>query len=149
MTHETDQPLLDAVTPQHDEPLAEAVALGERAALVGFDWEDAQGAYAKLIEEVEELGEQLLDAELEPTPWPEATTQGIAKELGDVLFAACMVARKAGVDPAQALQMTNDKFRRRFSYIERGLAARQIPLSEASLELMEELWQQAKSQDLP
>ena len=68
-------------------------------------------------------------------------------ELGDVLFAVTNIARHLGVEPEAALKLTNRKFRRRFRHIERGLSARSRALDAATLEEMEELWQEAKKSD--
>lgn len=131
-------PLLDAVA-RGDDPIAEAVELGEVAARVGFDWERAVDALEKVSEEVEELAEVFAN---EPVDVSSAQA-----ELGDLLFAACMVARKAGVDPAAALRQTNEKFRRRFHVIELELERRGISPESASLEQMEAIWQASKRRE--
>lgn len=131
-------PLLDQVSAADGDALAEAVALGEVAARVGFDWEDAAGAFEKLQEEIQELAEHIQAGE-------RGSPEALASELGDVLFAACMVARKAGLDPASALGLTNAKFRRRFLYMERALADEGKRPEEVSLDQMEALWQASKT----
>lgn len=131
-------PLLDQVSASDHDALSEAVALGEVAARVGFDWEDAAGAFEKLQEEVQELAAHIQRDE-------DRDDDALAKELGDVLFAACMVARKAGLDPAATLGLTNAKFRRRFLYIEQALAAEGKRPEQVSLDDMEALWQAAKT----
>jgi MazG family protein len=68
----------------------------------------------------------------------------VREELGDLLFAVTNIARHLGVEPEAALKLTNRKFRRRFRHIERSLAARARALDAATLEEMEELWQEAK-----
>lgn len=68
----------------------------------------------------------------------------VREELGDLLFAVTNIARHLGVEPEAALKLTNRKFRRRFRHIERGLEARGRTLDEATLNEMEELWQEAK-----
>jgi ATP diphosphatase len=70
----------------------------------------------------------------------------IADELGDLIFVAVNLGRHVGVEPEMALRGTNTKFRRRFAYIEQALAANGEDIGEATLERMEELWQQAKGQ---
>ncbi|HEX8163657.1 MAG TPA: nucleoside triphosphate pyrophosphohydrolase [Pyrinomonadaceae bacterium] len=74
----------------------------------------------------------------------EAEQERVREEVGDLLFAATNIARHLGVEPEAALKLTNRKFRRRFRHIERGLSARSRALDEATLEEMEELWQEAK-----
>jgi MazG family protein len=77
----------------------------------------------------------------------EAEHERVREEVGDLLFAATNIARHLGVEPEAALKLTNRKFRRRFRHIERGLSARGRALEGASLEEMEELWQEAKGSD--
>lgn len=139
--HPTTSHLESVMSASSEDVLKEAVALGERAAEVGFDWPNAREALNKVSEEVIEIKE-VLDA----SSYDEAALRG---ELGDVLFAVCMVARLGGVDPGAALAETNAKFRRRFAFIERELLRRGIELGEASLEQMEEIWQASKHQPLP
>jgi MazG family protein len=118
--------------------LLRAFKLQNRAARVGFDWPDPEGALAKLREEIEELA-----AEITPDPEPSVA---LAEEVGDVLFSAVNLARKLGVEPEDALRRGNAKFERRFAYIEKSLAAQGRAPEETSLEDMEALWQQAKTQ---
>jgi MazG family protein len=77
----------------------------------------------------------------------EAAHERVRGEVGDLLFAATNIARHLGVEPEAALKLTNRKFRRRFRHIERGLTARGRALGVASLEEMEQLWQEAKGSD--
>ncbi len=116
--------------------LIEAVALGARAAEVGFDWPDARDALDKVEEEVIEVKEVL-----ESPPLDRDALRG---ELGDLLFSVCMVARLADIDPGEALAETNAKFRRRFSFIEQEFARRGVDLASASLDEMEAIWQLSK-----
>lgn len=117
--------------------MLEAHQLGALAATIGFDWESALDALEKVSEEVEELREQLSLSQ--PSP------QDIMGEVGDLLFAACMVARKAQVDPMQALSATNAKFRARFAFIEAQLERQGISAQDATLAQLEAIWQQAKA----
>jgi len=118
--------------------LLRAFKLQNRAARVGFDWPDSYGALDKLREEIEELA-----AEIVPNGEP---TLALAEEVGDVLFSAVNLARKLGIEPEDALRRGNRKFERRFAYIERSLAAQGREPAETSLEEMEALWQDAKTQ---
>lgn len=117
-------------------PLTAAARLGDRAALIGFDWPDARDALEKVAEEVEEIAEVLA------TSPPDR--DALEDELGDLLFSAVMVARKANLSPARALRRANAKFHRRFALIERELRRRDIPLDAADLDTMEAIWQEAK-----
>ena len=87
----------------------------------------------KIREEADEVEEVLGDGD------------GVADEIGDLLFAVANLARHAGVDPEAALHGANRKFERRFGHIERTLAARGSGLREAGLDAMEELWNEAKA----
>jgi uncharacterized protein YabN with tetrapyrrole methylase and pyrophosphatase domain len=80
-------------------------------------------------------------------PRSEADDVRVREELGDVLFAVSNIARHLQVEPEAALKLTNRKFRRRFRHVERGLRERGRELGAATLEEMEELWQQAKRSD--
>ena len=116
--------------------LLRAEKLQKRAARVGFDWPDKAPVLAKIAEE---LGE--LRAEIDARP---SDPEKISDELGDVLFAVANLARHCKVDPEAALRSTNDKFERRFRYIERELRRQGRPLADATLQEMEALWQEAK-----
>lgn len=114
--------------------LTRALKLQEKASRVGFDWNDARQVLAKIREETDELSEAL-DA---------GGSAAIKDEMGDLLFAVVNLARHAGVDPEAALRGTNDKFTRRFGYLEQALNAEGRGPAEASLSEMEALWQEAK-----
>ena len=81
-------------------------------------------------------------AELEKTP---RDNQRITEEVGDLLFVAVNLARKAGVDPETALIGCNKKFENRFYYIEQSIDKKQKYIDEYSLEELEQLWQEAKT----
>ncbi|MFN7174461.1 MAG: nucleoside triphosphate pyrophosphohydrolase [Thermaurantiacus tibetensis] len=106
--------------------LLRADKLSRRAARTGFDWPDAEGAKAKLLEEM---------AELEAAADPAAR----AEEAGDLLFAAVNWLRKLGVEPEAALRAACDKFEARFQAIEMASGFVRLPLAEK-----ERLWQAAK-----
>lgn len=109
-----------------------AEKIQSKAAKAGFDWPDACGALDKLEEEVGELRRAVDSGE------------GVAEELGDVLFAAVKAARFAGVDPESAIAATCEKFIRRFRAVEEGAARQGRSLSDLSLEEMTALWDGAK-----
>ena len=114
--------------------LVEATQLTSRAAGVGFDWPNAGQVLEKLDEELKELAEARQGASREE----------IEGELGDVLFVLVNLARFLAVDPEQALRRTNRKFRERFGYVERKLKEAGKSPSEATLEEMDALWNEAK-----
>ena len=118
-------------------PMQRAFKLQKRAAGVGFDWPDIEQLIDKMQEEAAEL-----TAELEATP---RDNQRITDEVGDLLFVAVNLARKAGVDPETALIGCNKKFENRFNYIEQNIDKKQKSINDCDLEEMEQLWQEAKT----
>jgi len=109
--------------------LLRADKLGRRAARVGFDWPDAAGARAKLIEELDELAAAATPAERE-------------EEMGDLLLAAASLARHMGIDPETALRLGNAKFERRFRAME---AAAGEAFAALPADAKEALWARAKA----
>jgi MazG family protein len=120
--------------------LTRAQRIGEKVSRVGFDWDDARGSRAKVAEE---LGE--LDAAVATND-----AQAIEEEMGDVLFALVNLARHVDVDAEGALRRTIDKFSRRFSHVEKQVAANhggwgepgEKPLPLATLDTY---WEEAKA----
>jgi tetrapyrrole methylase family protein/MazG family protein len=121
--------LLDDV-PRSLPLLERSVALGKKAAKVGFDWPDPSTALNKVAEELGEV-RALLDG----------NPEDLEAELGDLLFAVASVCRKLDVRPSTALRRTLNKFRTRFRFIEEHVP----DLDKATLDEMERLWQQAKA----
>ena len=103
----------------------------KRAAGVGFDWPDHQGALDKIVEESQELAKA-------------SGADAIEMELGDLLFSVVNVARHLGVDAESALRRSTDKFRRRFEEVERLAQSRSLELSSLSLDELDGLWNEAK-----
>lgn len=128
--------ILDSL-PSGLDPLQQAYRLQEKAAAVGFDWPDASGALDKLREEHGELEDAI--AARDPAR--------IREELGDLLFSVVNVARLLGEHPAEALDGTNRKFRRRFRGIEARMAARGLAWEGATLEMLDALWDEAKADE--
>jgi ATP diphosphatase len=137
--------LLDTV-PRSFPALMEAAKLGSKAAKVGFDWPDAEGVFAKLDEEIAELREAIAEGDKNSTHKGRfAADDSVAEELGDLLFTVVNLSRRLGVDPELALRRTNQKFRERFSAMER---TSDRPLEEQSPEQLEALWAGAKASEL-
>ena len=134
--------LLDGVSARAP-ALMEAHQLATKAARVGFDWERVEEIFDKLHEEVEELRAAIRE-QAAGAPGAEAEGARVREEVGDLLFAAANIARHLRVEPEAALKLTNRKFRRRFRHIERRLRERGRGVEDATLEEMEELWQEAK-----
>ena len=101
---------------------------------VGFDWEDKQDVWAKVREELNELEEELKREDKEKS----------TRELGDFLFSVINAARLYHLNPDNALEHTNQKFIRRFNYIEEHSIKAGKPLTEMTLEEMDKLWNEAK-----
>lgn len=114
--------------------LMEALKLQEQAAKVGFDWSDPAPILDKIEEEIGELRQALA----------EGRKDKVADELGDLIFATVNIGRHVKADPEMALRGTNTKFRRRFAHIEKKLTEAGETLEAASLDRMEEFWQDAK-----
>ena len=114
--------------------LTRAAKLTRRAARVGFDWPDAGAVLDKLEEEADELRAELQGAD----------KSRLQDEVGDLLFVLANLARKLDLDPEAALRHANQKFTRRFGYIEEQSDLAGKSLNDMSLEEMEALWQQAK-----
>jgi len=117
--------------------LLRAEKIQRRAARVGFDWKTIGPVIDKIEEELDELRGEIEAGKLDQAR--------VTDELGDVLFAVANLARHCKVDPETALRSTNDKFERRFRYVEKQLAAQGRKPAEATLEEMEALWQEAKT----
>lgn len=120
-------------------PMLRALKLQKRAARVGFDWPNVSRVLEKLQEEADEL-----KAELEG---PTKNKDRIKDEVGDLLFVAVNLARKADVDPETALQACNKKFERRFNHVEHAIESEGKKINDVSLEEMELHWQNAKISD--
>lgn len=116
--------------------LLRAERVQHKAAAVGFDFPDFDGAWAKVVEETQEVRD-LLDAE---APDPHA----LEGEIGDLLFAVVNVARMCGVVPETALRATVDKFSRRFRHVEARLSVSGRAPADSTLDEMDALWDEAK-----
>ena len=120
--------------------LHRAHRLQDRAAGVGFDWDDVRGPLAKVREEVDEV-----TAEIErQDPAAPAAQDALEGELGDLLFAVVNLCRKANVHAAVALERANMKFVRRFSAVEKLAGERGVQVGTASLAELDELWDDVK-----
>ena len=134
-------------------PLLMAYRLQERAASVGFDWPGVKGPLDKIREELTEVEVELrttsstgdVPRESDPNAPGRAPSKELVNEIGDLLFAVVNLARKAGVQPGLALDRANRKFRQRFEQIEELAAERGIDVSSAGLEVLDGLWDEAKS----
>ncbi|MBN45218.1 MAG: nucleotide pyrophosphohydrolase [Methylophaga sp.] len=112
-----------------------AVELQKTAAQIGFDWPHIDGVIAKIHEELDEVAAELDDRD----------QTKLQEEIGDLLFAITNLARHLNIDPQQAIQQCNQKFLRRFRYIETQIFKQQKTLKTASLDELDALWDEAKT----
>ena len=123
--------------PKHLGALQRGQRMQEKASRVGFDWPGVHGVLDKLHEELTELAEARREKQDDPH---------VREELGDVFFTIVNLARALGIDAETAMREANEKFYRRFSFMEERAAADGKALSDLSLDELEELWQLAKTQ---
>lgn len=117
--------------------LIKAYRIQDKARNVGFDWEDRKDVWSKVHEELAEL-----EAELKREDKERST-----RELGDFLFSVINAARLYKLNPDNALEMTNQKFISRFNYIEQHSIRVGKPLTEMTLDEMDQLWEEAKQKE--
>lgn len=120
--------------PPHLPALLKAHKVTEKAARVGFDWPDVDGVFAKVIEELREFEETMAEGD----------QARMEAELGDLLFAIVNLGRFLRLDPEEALRKTIDRFGRRFRHVEETLHRQGRTMQESSLELMDQIWEEAK-----
>lgn len=143
-----DASILDGVSTKAP-ALMEAHQLSTKAARVGFDWKNIEDIFDKLHEEIEELRAAIREhaESKEAEHLREAEHARVREEIGDVIFAVTNIARHLQIEPEAALKLTNRKFRKRFRYIEQKLKERGQTLNAATIDEMEALWQEAKSNE--
>lgn len=117
--------------------LIKAYRIQDKARNVGFDWEDKGDVWSKVKEEMGELEVELRKGDKEKS----------TNELGDFLFSVINAARLYKINPDDALERTNQKFIRRFNYIEEHSIRVGKPLTEMTLGEMDKLWNEAKKQE--
>ena len=117
--------------------LIKAYRIQDKARNVGFDWEDKGDVWKKVHEELGELEQELRKGDKENS----------TQELGDFLFSVINAARLYKINPDDALEKTNQKFIRRFNYIEEHSIRQGKPLTEMTLAEMDNLWDEAKKQE--
>ncbi|WP_019244503.1 MULTISPECIES: nucleoside triphosphate pyrophosphohydrolase [Bacillus] len=111
----------------------------KRAAKVGFDWTEVESAWEKVLEEIQEFKEEVKMG---------SNIKKIRAEYGDILFAIVNIARFYDMYPEEALYATNEKFSRRFKYIESCLQEKHKSFEECSLEQLDHFWNEAKKKGL-
>lgn len=117
--------------------LIKAYRIQDKARNVGFDWKVKEDVWDKVYEELEELKAELAKGDKENS----------TRELGDFLFSVINAARLYKLNPDNALEMTNQKFIRRFNYVEDHSVKQGKSLKDMTLEEMDKLWDEAKRQE--
>jgi nucleoside triphosphate diphosphatase len=139
--------------------ILEAHKLSTRAARVGFDWPEIAGLFDKLAEETAELRAELKGSPISGPPGTGVANSGkpqfspdqherLEDEVGDMFFVLVNIARYLSLDPESALRKANRKFKRRFQWMEERLHMSGRTPDQASMNELEELWQQAKHQEI-
>lgn len=148
--------ILDEV-PQGFPPLLKAYKMQKKAAKKGFDWDNVEDVKAKITEELAEVEEARLkvnellknqDAhvfEMKSSKEADEAQKELEGEIGDLLFAVVNYARHLGVDPETALNATNTKFHKRFSYVQKKMEENEIPMIQENFSKMDEFWNEAKT----
>lgn len=117
--------------------LIKAYRIQEKAANVGFDWENVNDVVAKVHEELAEFENELKAGD----------KTHMEEEMGDMLFSVINLARHLGINPENALEMTNKKFIRRVNYVEQEVLKSGHQLKDMTLQQLDEKWDEAKSQE--
>ena len=114
--------------------LQRAARMQEKVSKIGFDWDNKDDVWAKVIEEIDELKNVERKGDIEE----------IEKEMGDVFFSLINYSRFLGVNPENALRKTNSKFIKRFQYIEEQLRKDGKSITDSDLEEMDKYWDESK-----
>ena len=125
--------------------LVKAYRMQEKAAGVGFDWENKEQVWDKVEEEIKELKEEIERAGAGTGAGAGAgNRERVTEEFGDLMFALVNYSRFIKVNPMDALEVANKKFRSRFNYVEEKAREKGKSLVDMSLDEMNELWEEAK-----
>lgn len=124
--------------PKSFPPVLKAYSMQDKARSVGFDWEEPQQVWDKVMEEYGEAREAV----------EESGTAHKEEEFGDLLFAVVNASRLYGVDPSVALDKACEKFRRRFTYLEEQTIAQGRDLKQMTLAEMDAIWDEGKAKGL-
>uniref|UniRef100_A0A7V3E7L1 Nucleoside triphosphate pyrophosphohydrolase n=1 Tax=Ignavibacterium album TaxID=591197 RepID=A0A7V3E7L1_9BACT len=136
--------ILDGVPP-YLPALQRAHRLQEKAAKVGFDWENKEDVWKKVIEEIQEMHE-IEEMKKNPNLAQKSVelTKKLEEEVGDVFFALVNYSRFLGINPEEALRFTNNKFIQRFQYIENKLKEAGKTITDSNLSEMDKYWNESK-----
>ena len=140
LTKEQNRSVLGGV-PNALPELVKAYRMQEKAAGVGFDWENKEQVWEKVEEEIRELKDEIREREMGKG---DGNKERITEEFGDLMFALVNYSRFIKVNPMDALEVANKKFRNRFNYVEEKARENGKSLVDMSLDEMNELWEEAK-----
>ncbi len=136
--------VLDGV-PEMLPALQRAHRLQEKASKVGFDWENKEDVWKKVIEEIEEMHEiERSRSQKSEDRSKEEIYNQLENEIGDVFFALVNYARFLDINPENALRRTNSKFIKRFNYVEQKIKSLGKQLSDSNLKEMDIFWEESK-----
>ncbi len=121
--------------PQSLPAMVKSIRIQEKARGVGFDWENQEQVWAKVLEELQEFKKEVEE---------QSATEKLEDEFGDVLFSLINYARFHNINPEDALERTNKKFIRRFKYMEQKIKEKGKQLGDCTLSEMDVLWNEAK-----
>lgn len=117
--------------------MIKASRIQEKAANVGFDWENRKDVWDKVVEEIREFSEEIENSD----------SGKMEKEMGDIFFALINASRLYHINPENALEKTNKKFISRFNYIESRAKEMGVELKDMTLSEMDSLWNEAKKNE--
>lgn len=138
-------------------PILKALAMQDKARGVGFDWECPSQVWDKVKEEQVEFQDELeamaeeekgIDVNVNEAPLPGSARDRAEEELGDFMFAVINAARLYGLNPDTALNRACDKFRRRFTYLEKNTIRKGRNLTDMTLAEMDAIWDEGKAKGL-
>lgn len=120
--------------PRSTPPIDMANEIQKKVAKVGFDWESTEGIFDKINEEVNEVKVEIESGDRDK----------LEEEIGDLLFSVINLSRFLDINPSIALNKTNNKFKKRFTYIEEEMKKLELPLSKDNFKIMDKLWDKSK-----
>lgn len=123
-------------------PMVQAMRLQEKAKQVGFEWENKEQVWEKVLEESDEVQEAVKNAEAEPAD--KSLQEKMEDEVGDLLFSVINYARFLNIDPDNALAKTNKKFMDRFQAMEKIVSAKGQQMTDLNLAEMDAIWDEVK-----
>jgi XTP/dITP diphosphohydrolase len=126
-------------------PMVQAMRLQEKAKQVGFEWENKEQVWEKVLEESGEVFEAVKNAEAEPTD--KNLQQKMEDEIGDLFFSVINYARFLNIDPDNALAKTNKKFMDRFQAMEKIVSSQGQQMTDLNLSEMDAIWNDVKTKE--